>query len=490
MRNKVWYKNLINKYKIYNIGWCAGAGLLLVCGLCTAPAWAAEISFSEAWQEVLRSHNSLAAGQANIERTEHLQRSARDLYLPKIDLTARYTRLNEPLEVRPDQLLASMPAGNQVGQLLAGLGRTYGLSPAQINTGLTSRIADRDLRNSTVTGLWPIYAGGRIDAAQDIAKGQSDEARLQLNLDKQKQFENLVQYYFGVVLAREVLITKTKVKDGLLRHRNKAILLEEQGQTAHVERLQAEASLDKAEVEETKARHDLEIARAALTRMLQYGETVEPEGGLFINAELPPLAAFLDSTLAGHPGIGVYDAKGRQAEGLADVEKGKYLPEVAIFGSYSLYEDEYLADELSPDWLVGVGVSLSLIDRSGRSGNLAAARSMARQIASLRAQTIQDLSLLVEKTYRQAQQAIEEYSGLGSSLTLAEENVRLREKAFGQGLSTSLEVVDSRLFLAGIQAQRSAAAYTYILSLARLLALGGMSDNFSAYQHELGTKVK
>jgi len=115
---------------------------------------------------------------------------------------------------------------------------------------------------------------------------------------------------------------------------------------------------------------------------------------------------------------------------------------------------------------------------------------MARQIASLRAQTVQDLSLLVEKTYRQAQQAIEEYSGLGSSLTLAEENVRLREKAFGQGLSTSLEVVDSRLFLAGIQAQRSAAAYTYILSLARLLALGGMSDNFSAYQHELGKKVK
>ncbi len=464
------------------------AAALLLCSLSGSSSWAARIGFADAWQEVLRSHDSLAAGRANIERTGHLQRAASALYFPKIDLNARYTRLDGPVEISPDQLLASMPAGNQVGRLLADLGRTYGLSPAQINAGLTSRIADRDLRTSSVTGLWPLYAGGRIDAAQDIAKGQTDEARFQLALDRQKQFETLVQYYFGVVLAREVLQTKIKAKDGLLRHRDHAILLERQGQTAHVERLQAEASLDRARVEETKARHDLEIAQVALTRMLKSGEVVEPDGSLFVNASLPPLAVFLDSTLAGHPGLAVYEAKGRQAEGLAEVEKGKYLPEVALFASYSLYEDEYLAAELSPDWLVGMGISMPLVDRSGRSGNHAAARSRVRQLGSLLAQARQDLSLLVEQTYRQAQQALEEYGGLASSLSLAEENVRLREKAFDQGLSTSLDVVDSQRFMAGILTQRSVAAYTYVLSLARLLSMSGMSDSFSIYQYDQGIK--
>lgn len=463
---------------------------MLLCSLFGSSAWAAKISFGEAWQEVLRSHDSLAAGQANIERTEHLQRAAGDLYFPKIDLNARYTRLDGPIEVRPDQLLASMPAGDQVGQLLANLGRTYGLSPAQINTGLTSTIADRDLRTGSVTGIWPVYAGGRIDAAQNIAKGQTDEARFQLDLDRQKQFETLVQYYFGAVLAGEVLATKGKVLNGLQRHRDRAILLERQGQTAHVERLQAEASLDKARVEETKARHDFEIARAALTRMLKSEENIEPDDGLFINAGLPSLATFLKTSLAGHPGLAIYKAKGQQAEGLADVEKGKYLPEVALFGSYALYEDDYLASELSPDWLVGMGISMPLLDRSGRSGNLDAARSRLRQLDALQAQARQDLSLLVEKTYRQAQQALEEYAGLGSSLALAEENLRLRQKAFDQGLSTSLDVVDSQLFLAGIQTQRSAAAYTYVVSLSRLLAMGGSLDSFLTYQLEQGIEVK
>jgi len=478
-----------NRQDMRHTGWLA-AILLLICSVTVPSAWAAKISFNEAWQEVLRSHDSLAAGRANIERTQHLQRAARDLYFPKVDLTARYTRLDQAVELSPEEILRSMPAGDTVGRLLTGLGSTYGLSPAQINAGLTSRIADRDMRTSSVTGLWPIYAGGRIDAAQDIAKNQVDEARFQLDMDRQKQFETLAQYYFGIVLAQEVLETKAKVKAALQKHWDHAVLLERQGQTAHVERLQAEASLAKAGVDETKARHDLEIGRAALHRMLKLQEQPEPESHLFINAGLPPLATFLDKTLAGHPGLGVYEAKGRQAEGLARVENGKYLPEVALFGSYNLYEDDNLAAELAPDWLVGVGISVPLVDRSGRSGNLGAARSMVRQIGSLRTQARQDLSLLVEKTYRQAQQAMEEYTGLGSSLTLAEENVRLREKAFDQGLSTSLDVVDSRLFLAGIQTQRSAASYTYVLSLARLLAMSGMSDSFSTYQHEQAIEVK
>ncbi|WP_200856642.1 TolC family protein, partial [Klebsiella pneumoniae] len=93
---------------------------------------------------------------------------------------------------------------------------------------------------------------------------------------------------------------------------------------------------------------------------------------------------------------------------------------------------------MKPDWLVGVGVNIPLIENSGRSEQVKAANSAVNQVRYLKAQAKQDLSVLVEKTYLEAEQALEEVTGLNSSLNLAQENLRLRQKAFSQGLSTSV----------------------------------------------------
>ena len=105
----------------------------------------------------------------------------------------------------------------------------------------------------------------------------------------------------------------------------------------------------------------------------------------------------------------------------------------------------------------------------------------------LKAQAKQDLSVLVQKTYLEAQQAQEEAIGLKSSLRLAQENLSLRQKAFSQGLSTSTDVVDAQLYLASIQTQRSAASFNYLISLSKLLALSSQMDSFPQYQHKAMT---
>jgi len=70
---------------------------------------------------------------------------------------------------------------------------------------------------------------------------------------------------------------------------------------------------------------------------------------------------------------------------------------------------------------------------------------------------------------------------LYSSLALAQENLRLRTKAFSQGFSTSVELIDAQLFIATVETAQSAAAYQYIVSLARLLSLSGETDRFDQY---------
>ena len=441
-----------------------------------SPGYAAPLTFSEAWQILQENNNSLAAQQANVERYQHLQNSTSSLNLPSITLGANYTHLDSDVTINGEQFTNSLSGVPNLGAIggilqpiLSGLG------------GVTSTITEQDIFSSSIRAVWPIFTGGRITAAQNAAEGKSEEAQSQLLMEKQARYEDLSKYYFSVILAEDVVKTRQAVEAGLTQHRDFAIKLEQQGQIARVERLQADASLDKAVVERTKAQNDLKIAQLALTQILGQSQSVEPSEQLFINKNLPHMDVFIDQTLMTYPGLKILDAKEKQASSLIKAEKGKYYPEVYLYGDYSLYEDDSLASEMKPDWLVGIGVNVPLLDTSGRSDKVAAAHSAVSQVQFLKSQAKQDLTVLVQKTYLEANQAIEEVQGLNSSLALAQENLLLRKKAFTQGLSNSLEVVDAELYLASIKTQQSAARFKYLISLNKLLALTSEMNAYSSY---------
>lgn len=455
--------------------------LLIGClGLYAPLTHSAAISFEQAWQVLQQENNSLAAQRSNVERYQHLQNATDSLNLPSITVGANYTRLDTDVTVSGKQLFES--TGGSLPDLSAvpipGLANLIAGAAAT-----TSTITERDIFTSSIRAIWPIFTGGRINAAQSAAEGKKDQAQSELAMETQARFEDLSKYYFSVLLAQEVVQTRQLVEQGLTKHRDDALKLEQQGQIARVERLQAESALDQATIERKKAEKNLEIAKAALTQILNQDSAVEPADALFINSTLPPLTVFIERTLETYPGLDLLDAKEQQANSLIKAEKGKYYPEVYLYGNYSLHEDESLASQMKPDWLVGVGVNVPLLESSGRTDQVRAAHSAVSQVKYLKAQAKQDLSVLVQKTYLEAQQAQEEVQGLESSILLADENLKLRQKAFSQGLSTSTDVVDAQLYVASVQTQKAAASFNYLLSLSKLLALSSEMDAFNQYQH-------
>jgi outer membrane protein TolC len=463
--------------------------IVFLAGVAPATAALAEdFDFGSAWQQVRQKSHVLKAEQANMDHAAYQQSAARDLYLPQVNLSGGYLCLDEDITLGPDAIFDSMPAGDLAGSAFYGMLQSKGIPPSLASAGLTSTISDKNISSSSVNLLWPLYTGGRITAAQEIAKASVDEAQQQHELKEYGQFETLCQRYFGAVLTGQVLAARVEVEESLQLHLEHACLLVENGQIAEVERLQAEASHDKARVDRQKAASDLGITQAALTRFLQEDTTARPTTGLFVNRKLPLLETVTQETLNGYAGLGILDAKEEMATGLVKLEQGKYYPEVALIGNYNLYEEDSLAADLMPDWFVGISVSLPLIDRSGRSNKVKAAKSRIEQVAALRSQARQDLALVVEKTYRLIEQAIAEHDGLASSQRLAKKTVELREKAFVQGLSTSLDVVDARLYVAGVKIQRAHAAYTYVMELAKLLTISGQINKFTQYYETCTTK--
>lgn len=444
-------------------------------------AQAQDYSFSQAWQKLLSVNNTLVAEKENTAKAKAKKKAARSLYGPEISVSARYLYLDDDVVLEAEDVLDNMADG---GESLKKLATTIGsLTGNSIDiSNFDTTLADQSTLTSSLTAIWPVYTGGRVSAAQDIAQGQYLEAVQHQNLVKRQQFAELAKRYFGVVFAEQVYQTRRKVELGLGQHVKDAILLEREGQIAKVERLQATASRDKARVERKSSEHTLAIARNALATILNDKDFPIPVDSLFYNKELPPLETFIKRTVNNFAGLGILKSKKEQAQGMVNVEKGTYLPEVAVLGNYSIYEDESLATDVAPDWFVGINVSFTLFDRNGRADKLQAAQSSVRQVNALIAQAETDITLLCEQFYRKALQAREEYEGFASGIELAKEGLNLRQKAFAQGLSTSLDVVDAELFLAGMQIRRSQSQYNYVIALSQLLSLTGEVESFGHYQ--------
>ena len=80
-----------------------------------------------------------------------------------------------------------------------------------------------------------------------------------------------------------------------------------------------------------------------------------------------------------------------------------------------------------------------------------------------------DISVLVEKLYNQMMNYRNQMTSIDASLAFAEEYLRMKNAAFLEGMSSSTDLIDAELNLAGVRTERLQAAYNFDLLLAQLL---------------------
>lgn len=409
----------------------------------------ADISIKDAWEQVLHVNENLKANTTEVQRSKLLREGAKSMYFPEISLEGSYTKLDKELDIAL-------------------------VIPGILNESIL--ISDRDVFTSKLTLLWPLYTGGKIDATQDIYEQLENEKRAKLKLEKDKAFLKLIKIYYGVVMSREALDTRKEAQNALELHYENAKKLKENGQIATIELLNAQVKLDSAKIDTTKALHNHEILKLALADMLNSNDL--PSSNLFIQNTLKDQSYYKNNMLENYAGLDIIKSKQKQNDSMIDIEKAAYLPTFYAFGNYALHQDESASLDETLDWVAGLGVKYTFISRDGRSEKIEAAKMLKNRLTHTYKQAQKDLSLLVEKTYKEMLQYKSEYEDLSSSLKMAQENLRLRNIAFKEGLATSVEVVDAQMFLTAAKTNRLNALYNYIQKISQLSVLSGDSQNF------------
>ncbi|GGB62655.1 TolC family protein [Shewanella inventionis] len=464
--------NSMGRY-VWRLTRVLGLAVLSITALAnTSVAYAENMSFSQAWSQLLHVSDQLQAKNQLVNRAKAKEAAGDALNYPSLNVAGSYTRLEKPIELDLQDLnpLASLDVSSlpsAVTEVLATIPSSMYVTP----------FTEQDVFRASLQAMWPIYTGGRITAAQGIHAAQVSESESEFALAQRELFLQLVERYYAVSVTQTLAETQKQLVDSLSLHVSHAEKLEQQGQIAKVERLNAQVALENAKVDWGKAKRQYEMADIALARMLHVPK-VNPSTDLFMLEQQPSLSRLSQLTLSEHPALTLLEAKEAQANGLVDLEKGGYYPTVYLYGNYTLYEDDSLFSQVEPNWLVGVGVSVPLISRDGHSGKVLAAKSALLQARYTKAQTRQDLSLLVDQSYRQMLQAKEEVDALDVSLALATENLRLRELAFNQGLSTSIDRVDAELSLTAVKTKQLGAQYRYMQAYAKVMAISGQVDDY------------
>ena len=423
------------------------------------------MSIEEAWLYVEQKSDAIRSANDGQSIAKLKEESATSMYLPEISLSGSYTHLSKPIGTDTHSVAESISSA---------LPLTSALMSALPNHQMD--FSQQDIFIANLHALWPLYVGGKIDAMQDIYSAKSDEAKALLEMKKDEEFLKLVKYYYGVVVAKSLYETRKESQKALQLHYENAKKLKQQGQIANIELLNSQVKFDSAKIETTKAKHKYETALSALKSLVKVD--IKPSSKLFIDEIKEDENYYKIKTQSNYKGLKILDAKEKQSKAFIDIKQADYHPSVIGYANYNLYKDDSPIMKTLPQWFAGVMVKISLLQRTDRSQEIQVAKLLNSKVKHIKAQALEDLAILVEKTYRELSAYKEEYNALDSSVELAKENYKLRTIAFREGLSTSVEVIDAQMFLLGIKTKKLNVAYNYEKKLSQMYVLIGDRDMF------------
>ena len=442
------------------------------------------LSLEEALEMTLSDNPAIRAAEFNRRAAQQERRAAIGLRMPQIGITGSYAYLGKDIEIDLNNMKA--PVQNLAGQILQSgmIPSDYIPSISQMLSGAMAAswalpLQDRSLGFVGGDVTVPLWMGGKINAANRAARINEQTARSQGIQQRNALVSELVERYYGLALAQQVVVVRQQVVDCVRKHLEDAAALEAQGMISRSEKLYVEFKMSEAERDLQNAQSQVETIAAALNSTIGRTDDYLPVTAMFILERIEPLDHFRTLAAERNPLLDQVDQKRRLAYEGVRAQRSSFLPQVVAMGGMSFYD--YQVSKVLPRWAVGVGVNFKLFDGLNREYKYSAAKQTVRRVEALQDKAGNDISVLVEKLYNQMENYRTQMASIEASLAFAEEYLKTKNAAFLEGMSSSTDLIDAELNLAKVKTERIEAASRYDVSLAQLLEAAGISDEFTAY---------
>lgn len=327
----------------------------------------------------------------------------------------------------------------------------------------------------------PIYAGGKVRVANKAAKINIAEANAEGRQKLGEVTVELVERYYGLLLAQKVDEVRKNVMLTMESHMQDAEKMKNEGIISNTEFLQSKVYYTEAKREKDKAKRQVMIVNDALRNTLAIKEStnIATLSSFFYHEELEELEHFKSMAEANSPLLEQVELKKELIAQKEHVEKGDYLPTVAAMGTYTLAD--YELSPYVPRGVIGVGLNWTIFEGNARNKTYKATELQSEQINLYYNKSKNNIETMITKYYNEAGMHLEQINQLETSKEFALDYMMACEKSFKEGLMTSAEISDANLLLAKIEIEQLQATYNYDVALARLLYFSGIPEQFNDY---------
>ena len=474
------------------------------------PASGRTLSLQQAYAQAEAQSPSVRIARAQLDRAHGQEWQARSQYLPQLNaqflytktLASQFSALSGPADTRPVCQRFMPPAGATTADRLDSLERALGLATnCRAAGGLDFSKAGFGAANQWQLGLAAsvnLFTGGRVSALNRVASAAYRAAELEVRSQRAQLAVNVAQAYFDAVVADRLLaiaessLVQTEAVFRQVKLSNTV------GNSAEFELLRAQVTRDNQRPQLIQRHADRDIARLRLKQVLNLAPADSFVLTTSPNDEDP---AALQSLLAAL-GVATNDtstasrALVKQAGEAVAVQQDQFrvsrsqrLPTVTLSSSYgrvAFSQQDFQfpnLDNFLTNWTVSLTASLPLFTGGRMYGDEMVARASLAEAQARLDQARQGAAIDVRQTMSQLEQATAAWQASAGTSEQASKAYRIAEVRYREGISTQVELNDSRLLLQQTQANRAQAARN--LQLARLrvalvrdLPLGVSSGGF------------
>lgn len=460
--------------------------------LCTFHSTYAQnvLSLAQCRELALQNNRQLKISKMTADVAENTHKAAKTKYLPRVDGLAGYQHFSREVSILNGKQKSALTnigtnsvgqLGNQLGQSLSSLAQqgiisqqtaqqlgqvlnsiASPLTQAANNIGTTVTDAFRtNTRNVYAGGVivsQPIYMGGAIKAANDMAALGEQVAQNNIELKRQ-----LVLY--GVDNAYWLAVSLKKKQTLALQYRNLAQKLDDdvkkminEGVATRADGLKVDVAVNTADLQLARIQSGVSLAKMALCELCG----IDLDGDILLADEgdadiLATPSSQLDNRLnAASDSATITKARPelRLLQNAVDISKQNtklvtalYLPHILLTGGYSVMNPNVFngfQNRFSGVWNIGVTVQMPLWTWGENRYKIRASKT-ATSIAQMELNDAhKKIELDIEQSCLRLRDANKELATARKNMSAADENLRCANVGFREGVMTVTDVMTAQ----------------------------------------------
>ncbi len=406
-----------------------------------------KLTLDESIKIGLANSNVLHSSKMNLQYADAKWSEVNTFRLPSLSLSASYTRLSEV-----DPFTVNTPFGE------------FNISPAIFNN-----------YNMKLTLQQPIFTGFKLESNSAIAKLNYLATEQQYNADENDLVFNIKNAYWGLFKANQIRKVTEENVSQVEAHLTDVQNLFKQGLATKNDVLKVQVQLGEAQLGLIDAKNAVKLANLNLDNVLGISLSTQIETIDSVDAHVGTsyeIGSLLEQAYDKRPELKSMDYRVQASEKGVTAAKSDWFPQIYLVGDYNYARPNPrilpTQDKFNGTWDVSVSMSLNLWNWGATIDKTDQANAQFEQAKDTYKIVKDRVTLEVTQNFLNVQKSKEKMTVAEQSVSQAEENYRITDEKFKNGLALNSDLLDAEVALLQAKTNYIQSIVDYELAQAQL----------------------